>query len=107
MTPDQMRALGATVRMQAWPISDAVKAALDEAALRIELNESALRAAINKWRETADTWEQQNTGFYVPSGLRRNMESPPEYGRASIRNWINWLRNKATEVEQILDGVVK
>ena len=35
-SPDRLRCLSATVRMQAWPISDQVKSALDSAAKQIE-----------------------------------------------------------------------
>ena len=57
-----------------------------------------LEALIAKWRETADIWERHNMD-YVPAITRRGVDHPPEKGRASIRNWINWLRNCANDAE--------
>ena len=101
MTPDEFRALAATVRMQGWPISSAVHDALTDAANRIEINESALREVITKWRETADIWEQHNHDYrMVPK--RMGIEPAPRRGVSQIQNWINWLRNCATSIEDVL-----
>lgn len=63
-------------------------------------DEKALRELIAKWRETADIWERHN-GDPVPA-KRLGVERAPQYGRGSVRNWINWLRNCASDVEKCL-----
>lgn len=59
-----------------------------------------LREWVKTQRETAAIWEEQLTdSYYIERGLR---PLPPTYQRADIRNWINWLRSQASEIEAVV-----
>jgi hypothetical protein len=66
--------------------------------------EAQLRAAIAEWRATADVWERHTRYEHVPNADKKAHDRPPQPGMGAIRNWINWLRNKAAQVEAILDS---
>ncbi len=59
-----------------------------------------LEGLVKKWRATAATWESQ-----LDRGCHHG--SPVGYGKGTIRNWINWMRSMADELEStLLSGVV-
>lgn len=68
----------------------------------------ALSQVIDRWRATADVWEMQLEdepkmhAFKVIDGVDR---PPSRNGRATIQNWINWLRACADEVEAAAKSV--
>lgn len=60
-----------------------------------------LAQIVERWRGVADAWEEQLREYpkgYIP--VLKGVEPPPERHREDIRNWINWLRNMADEVEE-------
>lgn len=71
---------------------------------RADRASAKLRAVITEWRHTADIWERHARYEAVSADEKRGHDEPPQRGMCAIRNWINWLRNKATEVEVILDA---
>ncbi len=53
-----------------------------------------LRALSERWRHTAAAWDGQL--------IERDDAVPPARGRQDIRNWINWLRSMADELDAAL-----
>jgi hypothetical protein len=56
-----------------------------------------LTELIAEWRHTADIWDEQERQSYWPTA--KGVQQPPERGRSAIRNWVNWLRACAHDVE--------
>lgn len=59
---------------------------------------STLTELIAEWRAIAETWQAQlddtPKGYVGTTPLK-------DTGRASIQNWINWLRNMAADAERL------
>ena len=58
--------------------------------------QEAIRALIAKWRKTAQIWEDQELGRGAYHG------SPVGNGKGNIKNWCNWLRGCANNLEAAL-----
>jgi hypothetical protein len=72
---------------------------------RAEAEGEKLRRLLNEvviqWRSTADVWERHNNDYRcVPN--RDGYEMAPQKGTGAVKNWINWLRGCASEIETVI-----
>ena len=64
------------------------------------MDDKSMADLIDSWRATADIWEEamdedvKRRHVCVPGA-----KQPPSKRNADIRNWINWLRGIANDVE--------
>ncbi len=68
------------------------------------VRDEQLLAIAADWRRTAETWQKYADDGWV--GTVRGLPQPPQPGRASIRNWINWLNGCAKQIEDVVNSDV-